>query len=425
MGFSALSIRVFTGGAGCGKTYKLMESLSSFLLERPLDNGQKVLAITFMHGSRRRLDEKLSKVAHLSGKYECTTIDSFAWRIARRWRTLAMELGFANIQIGDYNTVIEATAALLEIDVVAQWVGAAFPILILDEAQDLTASRLRLISALASHQEVLSAADEFQCLNELLRPNPACSWLEQHGIVQVLNTPMRTQVVELLDAANALRSGLAPSSGTFLKIQPAPNAALAGSWTSNQIGWYGGGKTTAVLTSANGTYSRGVIEWVRNRTTRQNSGPYSLSWESSDTELSKTYLEAMHLDDEVDLMQVLTALTAGNDHRTTSDISAWLDRQRRTRGIIRWKRNEIERAVQNSFYLRRRQAAGLSTRLTATTVHGAKNREFDIVVVLWPAATVGSDDQKRRLLYNAITRAKNRCLILVQAQANMRAAPFA
>lgn len=58
------------------------------------------------------------------------------------------------------------------------------------------------------------------------------------------------------------------------------------------------------------------------------------------------------------------------------------------------------------------------------TVHGAKNREFDNVIVLWPAAVTGSDDWKRRLLYNAITRAKMRCLVLVQAKSSLARAPF-
>jgi superfamily I DNA/RNA helicase len=62
--------------------------------------------------------------------------------------------------------------------------------------------------------------------------------------------------------------------------------------------------------------------------------------------------------------------------------------------------------------------------MSAMTAHGAKNREFDFVVVLWAASITGSDDQKRRLLYNAITRAKSRCLILVQAKSNMTSAPF-
>lgn len=58
------------------------------------------------------------------------------------------------------------------------------------------------------------------------------------------------------------------------------------------------------------------------------------------------------------------------------------------------------------------------------TIHGAKNREFDNVIVLWPAAVGGSDDQKRRLLYNAVTRAKERCVVLVQASAHMSRPPF-
>jgi superfamily I DNA/RNA helicase len=58
------------------------------------------------------------------------------------------------------------------------------------------------------------------------------------------------------------------------------------------------------------------------------------------------------------------------------------------------------------------------------TVHGAKNREFEQVVVLWPAATGGNAEQKRRLLYNAITRAKRQCMVLVQAAENLKLPPF-
>jgi hypothetical protein len=52
-----MSIHAFTGGAGCGKTHQLMALLDEHLLKHPLGDGQKVLALTFMHGSRRRLDE--------------------------------------------------------------------------------------------------------------------------------------------------------------------------------------------------------------------------------------------------------------------------------------------------------------------------------------------------------------------------------
>lgn len=412
------------GGAGSGKTFQLMETLGRFLVERPLDVGQKVLALTFMHGSRRRLDERLQKVSELSGRYECTTLDSFAWRIVRRWRSLCEQLGFPALEPGDYSRVIEAAAAVLEIDTVSKWVAGTFPVLVLDEAQDLTVSRLRIVSALAAYLDVLSAADEFQCLDETLRPNPACAWLEQVGNVQVLVDPRRTQVAELIEAATALRSGLAPQSGNLLKIQLTSNVGLAGTWLSNQIGWYGGGKSVAVITPVAGNFARGVIEWVRSRTTSRNCGPYSIQWEQAYTETTDNYLSALLLGDEADAPQVIAAVQAANDHRVTTDVGNWLDRQRRTRGRSVWQRVEIEQVVRQSFYLRRRQNMTVSSRLSAMTIHGAKNREFDIAIVLWPAATMGSDDQKRRLLYNAITRAKERCLVLVQAQANLAAAPF-
>lgn len=401
-----------------------METLDSWLLEQPLDAGQKVLALTFMHGSRRRLDDRLRKIPTLSGRYDCTTLDSFAWRIARRWRSLCAQLGFRDIEPGDFSRVVEAAAAALDIDTVSKWVAETFPVLVLDEAQDLTVSRLRVVSALASHLDVLAAADEFQCLNEALRPNPACQWLERCGNGQVLVESRRTDVSELINAAAALRSGLPPQSGTLLKIQLAPNAGLAGSWLSNQIGWYGRGKNVAVITPVMGSFARNVLEWVRTRTTSSNCGPHFIQLEQADTEAADNYLAALLLEDEAGIPEILTAVQAINDPRVAADVGTWLDRQRRTLGRTVLHRSEIEHVVRLSFYLRRRQRPSATTRLTAMTIHGAKNREFDQVVVLWPAATMGCDDQKRRLLYNAITRAKERCLVLVQAQANMAAAPF-
>ena len=48
------------------------------------------------------------------------------------------------------------------------------------------------------------------------------------------------------------------------------------------------------------------------------------------------------------------------------------------------------------------------------TVHQAKNQEFSHVIILWPYEIAGNDEKKRRLLYNAVTRARDRVLILVQ-----------
>lgn len=58
------------------------------------------------------------------------------------------------------------------------------------------------------------------------------------------------------------------------------------------------------------------------------------------------------------------------------------------------------------------------------TVHQAKNREFDGVIVIWPHTVGGDAQHKRRLLYNAITRAKKWCLVLVQGKKALESPPF-
>ena len=53
------------------------------------------------------------------------------------------------------------------------------------------------------------------------------------------------------------------------------------------------------------------------------------------------------------------------------------------------------------------------------TIHQAKNREFHSVIALWPYEVVGTVERQRRLLYNAITRAKCRVLVVVQNPARL------
>lgn len=62
--------------------------------------------------------------------------------------------------------------------------------------------------------------------------------------------------------------------------------------------------------------------------------------------------------------------------------------------------------------------------LPAMTVQQAKNREFDGVVVIWPYQVGGDGEHKRRLLYNAVTRARRWCTVLVQGAALPHGAPF-
>lgn len=419
-----MTVRAFTGGAGCGKTHKLMESLSAHLDAAPLHVGQKVLALTFMHGSRRRLEERLGRIQNLEGRAECTTIDSFAWRLIRRWRSLAAVLGFVNIEPTEYERVCEAADALAQVKEVHNWVAATFPILVVDEAQDLTVNRLGMVAGLAQRLEVFIAADEFQCLSEELRPNPACTWLSQVSIPEELSQPRRTNVNELLNAARAIRAGEAPKSGKLFRIEPKPRAPLAGAWINSNLKWYGGGKSVAIITPTYGTFARAALTWAAANQTKNGAGPYNVAWEQSETIAATEYLTRIQLADQADAVSIAAVLAAAGDARTTEDVTEWLEIQRRTRAKAMFTRDEIVKLVEHSFSQRRHSRRSDVTGWKGMTVHGAKNREFDNVIVLWPAAVGGSDDQKRRLLYNAVTRAKERCVVLVQVEAHMGSPPF-
>lgn len=420
-----MTVRAFTGGAGCGKTHMLLDSLSEHLDASPLHVGQKVLALTFMHGSRRRLEERLGMLQNLRGKTECTTIDSFAWRLVRRWRSLAAVLGFANIEPTEYERVCEAAGALAQVKEVHNWVAATFPILVVDEAQDMTVNRLSMVEGLAKKLEVFIAADEFQCLNEELRPNPACAWLTQVCAPNELTQPRRTKVDELLDAARAIRAGEAPKSAKLFMIKQTPTAPLAGAWINSNLSWYGGGKRVAIITPTHGTFARSALAWAAANKTKKGAGPYNVTWEHSEAKAAAEYLATIQLADRADGISIAAVLEAAGDARTARDVTEWLELQRRTRAKLQFTRDEVVKLVEQSFSQRRQSRRSDVRGWNGMTVHGAKNREFDNVILLWPAAVGGSDDQKRRLLYNAVTRAKERCIVLVQAAAQMSLPPFA
>ena len=61
------------------------------------------------------------------------------------------------------------------------------------------------------------------------------------------------------------------------------------------------------------------------------------------------------------------------------------------------------------------------------TIPQAKNRESPVVIVLWPFQVVSNPLLARRWLYNAITRAKRRAIVIVEdpKKKRLNAPPFA
>ena len=167
-----------------------------------------------MHGSRRRLDERLRTVPALRGRSVALTIDSFARTVWQRWRSLAVS---RNLRLGDFDQTCDACGQLLEHPPAADWVARSFPILVVDEAQELSTPRLQIIRALAERIALFVAADEFQCLNEDLDTAPFMEWFRTGHIVSLTDVH-RTTRGGLLRAGIALRRQEAPVAGPGLSI---------------------------------------------------------------------------------------------------------------------------------------------------------------------------------------------------------------
>ncbi|WP_423156368.1 ATP-binding domain-containing protein [Stenotrophomonas maltophilia] len=419
-----MTVAVFSGGAGSGKTYQLMQKLAQVIAEKPLEDGRKVLALTFMHGARRRLDDRLARVPGMDRRYECATLDSFAARIVRRWQSLAIQERYGEPLESEYEETCRVAAALLNHRHVVLWVKASYPVLIIDEAQDLSANRLDVVRNLATELTTLIAADEFQCLDAALRPNPAWGWLQLQEDHVKLERTMRTNVGSLLDAAAALRSGLDLPCGPGFSFKATANAALASTFLSNQIGWKVKGKSLAVISPVVKAFAEDTLMASAVKATKHGNGPYRIDWEQAEDKVVEALLARIVAPAVATPAEALEAVRATGDHVLYGEFSRWVDRLIRTRREVAISREMLAATVKQICANRARFQRSSDLGYKAMSVHRAKNREFDHVVVLWPAATSGDNEQKRRLLYNAVTRAKVECLVLVQAKKHLDEPPF-
>lgn len=404
-----------------------MAMLAERLETHPLDEGQRVLALTFMHGSRRRLSERLRSVASLRGRVECCTVDAFAWRIYRRWRGMAGALAVAPVTEGEFDRVCEAAGLLLEQPQVCAWVAASFPIVLVDEGQDLKPERLRMLKALVGAVHALIAADEFQCLDQALRPNPLVEWLQQDAEPETLVQVRRTNSPGLLAAATAIRAGNAPVNGVGFKLlPPGVSVPLATALLANAITWRQGGDVAVITPALQGGFATSVVARLAlGPCGRHNNGPYTVHWEGNDRDEAQAIIEGLDLAPDASAAAACEALRAMARNGPVRATLSWVENQIHACGRENFSRAEIEAVIARQVSLRRHHGGGASHQLMAMTVQQAKNREFEGVVVVWPFQVGGDAEHKRRLLYNAVTRAKRWCNVIVQGQSIFAAAPFA
>jgi UvrD-like helicase C-terminal domain/AAA domain len=422
-----MPVTAFEGPAGTGKTHSLMEELGARLRHRALASHERVIALTFVHGARRRLDSRLREIEVLDGRFQAVTVDSFAWHLVQRWRRLASTLGHVIPTEERYDETCAVAAALISRPVVKSWVAMSYPLVLVDEAQDLSSARSAIVAEAASSCHVLLAFDEFQCLNPALRPMAIQSWLPKVCTPTRLTACRRTNDAELLEAARAVRDGRAVKrDGTRFKVIPTPGKPnFAATYLANAIAWRDGG-TLAVLTpSRSGGFADQVVELVCSQPLgKQKNGPFPIQWESSDEAEQRYLWQRLRIPDHCSVADALVTLEAHIGVPAVKSTKEWVLRQRRVLGLQKITSDEVRRHLDRTLAARRRHGATWHGGLLAMTIQQAKNQQFDHVVVIWPYRVPNDNEQRRRLLYNAITRAQRSCHILVQAQQLMEMPPF-
>jgi UvrD-like helicase C-terminal domain len=386
-----------------------------------------VLALTFMHGSRRRLDMRLRGVAGLAGRFEATTLDSFAWRLTQRWRRLAEYLGHAMPEEGDFAGTCALAAILMGKSTVQAWVEMSFPIILVDEAQDLSRERSSIIAARAGSGTILLAFDEFQCLDATLLPIAIEMWLRDHCEPVPLAGCRRTENDELIQAARAVRDGRAVATdGNTFKILATPgHVNYAATCLANAIAWRRGGNVAVLTPSRTGGFAENAIIRVgQGAIGRQRSGPFQIHWEGNDKQELEELWSQLDVVDGCTVADALQRLGAHRHIPAANLLREWLIRRRSTTGLAIVVAADLRRQLNRTLAQRRHFGGRNETQFSAMTIQQAKNREFDHVIVFWPYTVRDNPVQKRRLLYNAITRAKRSCTVLVQSANMLQSPPF-
>ena len=237
----------------------------------------------------------------------------------------------------------------------------------------------------------------------------------------------RTNDAELLEAARALRLGTeVRRDGSRFKVMPTPGKPnLAATVLANAIAWRDGG-TLAVLTpSRRGGFVDEIVSLVRSRPLgRRKNGPFPIHWESSDETDHRELCRRLQLPERCSVSDAIASLEANISLAAVKSAAEWIARQRRVLGVQEITANQVHRQLERSLAARRRYSVARREELVAMTIQRAKNQQFAHVVVIWPYTIPKDNEQKRRLLYSAITRAERSCLVLVQGKKLLEMPPF-
>ena len=200
---------------------------------------------------------------------------------------------------------------------------------------------------------------------------------------------------------------------------------LAATCLANAIAWRRGGMLAVLSPSRRGGFADGIVNLVRSRPLgKQHNGPFPIKWESSDETYQRDLWDHLKMPDHCSVQDALAILEPHIGVSVVKSTKEWIVRQRRILGIEKITGEQVRRQLERTLAARRQYAGTRRDDLVAMTIQQAKNQEFAHVVVIWPYTIPSDSEQKRRLLYNAITRAQQSCIVLVQAKELLDMPPF-
>lgn len=406
-------------------------------MSSPLGEGEAVLGLTYMHGSRRRMHKQLANIGELRGRFLACTVDSLARHVICRWRTLARDIE-PKLDLSasaDFAIICHVAALVTATGSVSSWLRLRYPIVLVDELQDCKGDHLRLIQAIESCCHVVAAADEFQDLQQT-GPSVAVEWLHTGaGKKNILSGNQRTKETTLLQAADRLRSS--QDCGDILKgaLMSALNANAAAGHIARTICWKKP-KDAVILTPTGQDKSpfvrdvvtRLISKPIKPKGITKDVGPFPVVWESNVEEDKAGLLKKLGCSAQGIGLAELRKLCL-NDKGPLGDVFQWAEKKWRIKGQIQFSNGELTTTVERVLQSRR---AFLPTAhpgsIRAMTINQAKNREFEGVIILWPFAVGGDLESQRRRLYNALTRAKKWAIVIVQdapkKASRLAASPF-
>jgi superfamily I DNA/RNA helicase len=219
------------------------------------------------------------------------------------------------------------------------------------------------------------------------------------------------------------------SNGKHLKVLAAPGKPpyrYAATCVANALTW-NSSDDVAIITPARSRFVTSIVELVSKEKfgKEKKVGPFPVSWEESHSELAAQAMGKLPLPHDAEAKGTLEVIAADESHPAVMMCYGSLARYRSLTGCKSLPRAVVAQHMEQAFLQHRRFAHHRSKRVRAMTVQQAKNREFAGVIVIWPYE-IGSakDEQKRRLLYNAITRAKEWCTVIAQDNKMLNRCPF-